>query len=141
MTLLSHFEVRVACMRSNVKVARQTSMVVSPIPHGSRHYISVQVEQLYCFFRVARYWSLDIDTIPALKSVLIRYWHYSEVGCQPTLGLRTGAVLCQYRASPRPGTNCRIQAFLLVYNWRGTVQFVNTGMNPTFPPGISHIRI
>ena len=52
MTLLSHFEVRVACMRSNVWVARQTSMVVSPIPHGSRHYIPVKVEQLYCFFRV-----------------------------------------------------------------------------------------
>ena len=41
MTLLSHFEVRVACMRSNVKVVRQTSIVVSPIPHGSRHYIPV----------------------------------------------------------------------------------------------------
>ena len=41
MTLLSHFVVRVACIRSNVQVARQTSIVVSPIPHGSRHYIPV----------------------------------------------------------------------------------------------------
>ena len=55
MTFLSHFELRVTCMRSNVLVARQTSIVVSPIPHGSRHYIPVWVEQLYCFFRAA--WS------------------------------------------------------------------------------------
>ena len=34
MTLLSHFEVRVACMRSKVQVARQTSIVVSPIPQA-----------------------------------------------------------------------------------------------------------
>ena len=53
-TLLSHFEVRVACMRSNVQVAREISIVVSPIPHGSRHYIPIQVEQLYCFFRVEK---------------------------------------------------------------------------------------
>ena len=47
---LSHFGVRVACMRSNVQVTRQTSIVVSPIPFGSRHYIPVQFEQL-CFYR------------------------------------------------------------------------------------------
>ena len=50
MTLHSHFEVRVAYMRSNVQVARQTSIVVSSIPHRSRHYIPVQVEQLF-FYR------------------------------------------------------------------------------------------
>ena len=47
------------CMRSNVQVARQTSIVVSPILHGSRHYIPVQVEQLCCFFRV--YYFLKCD--------------------------------------------------------------------------------
>ena len=48
---------------------------------------------------------LEIGTMPALKSVLVQYCHYSEIGCQPTLGLRTGAVLCQYRANSQPGTN------------------------------------
>ena len=33
-----------------------------------------------------------------------------------------------------PRTNCTVQALFLVYNWRGTLQFVNTDMNLTFPP-------
>ena len=36
---------------------------------------------------------------------------------------------------PWPGTNCPVQALILVFNWRGTAPLVNTGMNPTFPPG------
>ena len=64
-------------------------------------------------------------------SVLARYW----TGRYRTLGLRTGSVRCQYRANPRPGTNCPVEALLLVYNWRDTLPFLNTGMNPTFPPG------
>ena len=51
-------------------------------------------------------------------------------------GLRTGAVLRQYRANPRPGSNCPVQAFLFVYNCRCTMPFVHTGMNPIFPPGM-----
>ena len=76
---------------------------------------------------------LDIDIMPTLKFILVHYWHYCEVGCYPTRGLRTETVLCQYHANPRPGTNCPVQVLILVYNWRGTVPFVNTGMNQTFP--------
>ena len=52
---------------------------------------------------------LDIGTMPALKSVLVQYWNYSEVGSWPTLGLRAGAVLCQYRStlSPVPSVQYR----------------------------------
>ena len=52
-----------------------------------------------------------------------------------------GIVLCQYHANPQPGTNCPVQALLLVYNWPGTVTFVNTGMNLTFPLGFNKKKI
>ena len=78
---------------------------------------------------------MNIGTMPAMKSVLVQYWYYSGFTWYLVLGLRTEAVLCQYCNNPRPGTNCPVQALLLVYNWRGTMPFVNTGINPTFPPG------
>ena len=68
-----------------------------------------------------------------MKSVLVQYQHYSAVGCQPTLGLRT---IFQYRANLRPAPTVQYRHCFLFTNWRGTVPFVNTGMNPTSPPGI-----
>ena len=70
----------------------------------------------------------DIGTMLALKSVLYQYWQYSEV-TDVSRHLVSGLEL--YYASTAP-----VQALFLLYNWRGTVPFANTGMNPTFPPGI-----
>ena len=83
--------------------------------------------------------------------IVHRYWRDTGHRYQPSTEIYTGSVLallrsrlladncsqnwgllCQYHANPRPGINSPVQALLLVYNWRGTVPFVNTGMNPTF---------
>ena len=58
---------------------------------------------------------LNIGTLPALKSVLVQYWHYSEVGCLPTLGLRTGAP-----SKKKVQKFCRISAQCRIYTEKWT---------------------